>query len=161
MKKMVLRDFLKQTMLAAIYVVLVYIFQFASFGLIQFRIAELLMIFVLFDKKSIIGLTIGCFLANLLGGAIVIDIIFGTLATTIAGFLMLLTKKVPLVSMIWPAVSNGLIIGIILTYGYGFGPLYFTVPSVFIGEFAVLYTLGLPIYWTLKNNKSFIEFYQN
>jgi len=61
MKNLILLDVLKQAMLAAIYVVLVYIFQFASFGLVQFRIAELLMIFILFDKKSIIGLTIGLY----------------------------------------------------------------------------------------------------
>ncbi len=160
MKNLILLDVLKQAMLAAIYVVLVYIFQFASFGLVQFRIAELLMIFILFDKKSIIGLTIGCFLANLLGGAILIDVIFGTLATTIAGFLMYFTRKKPWFTMIWPAISNGIIVGLVLTYGYALGPIWLTAPSVFIGEFAVLYVLGLPIYWTLKDNKNFIEFFK-
>jgi len=42
MNTYVLKDVLKQTMIAAIYVVLVYVFAFASFGLIQFRIAEVL-----------------------------------------------------------------------------------------------------------------------
>jgi len=160
MKNLILLDFLKQAMLAAIYVVLVYIFQFASFGLIQFRIAELLMIFIFFDKKSIIGLSIGCFLANLLLGAILIDVIFGTLATTIAGFLMYYTRKKPLIALIWPAIANGIIVGLILTYGYGLGPIGITGPSVFIGEFAVMYVLGLSVFWTLKDNKNFLEFFK-
>jgi uncharacterized membrane protein len=157
MKRQVLNDFLKQSMVASIYVVLVYIFNFASFGLIQFRVAELLMILILFDKKYIIGLTVGCFLANLLNGAIIIDVIFGTLATTIAGFLMYFTRKKPYISMIFPAVVNGIIVGIILTYGYQLGLLSITIPSVFIGEFGVMYLLGLPIYLALKNNQHFLE----
>jgi uncharacterized membrane protein len=159
MNNFVLKDFLVQTMIAAIYVVLVYVFQFASFGLIQFRIAEVLMILVLFDKKSVIGLTLGCFVANWLGGAIVIDIIFGTLATTLAAILMIYTKKVLWLSLLMPALINGLIVGIILTYAYDLGLLYITIPSVFIGEFVVLFLLGLPLYKALKNNQHFIEFF--
>ncbi|TNF07364.1 MAG: QueT transporter family protein [Bacillota bacterium] len=146
-------------MIAAIYVVLVYVFQFASFGLIQFRIAEVLMILVLFDKKSVIGLTLGCFVANWVGGAIVIDIIFGTLATTIAAILMILTKKVLWVALLMPAIVNGIIVGFILTYAYDLGLLYVTIPSVFIGEFVVLFLLGLPLYKALKENPHFIEFF--
>lgn len=159
MNNFVLKDFLVQTMIAAIYVVLVYVFQFASFGLIQFRIAEVLMILVLFDKKSVIGLTLGCFVANWLGGAIVIDIIFGTFATTLAAILMIYTKKVLWLSLLMPTLINGLIVGIILTYAYDLGLLYITIPSVFIGEFVVLFLLGLPLYKALKNNQHFIEFF--
>lgn len=161
MKNMVLIDFLKQSMIAAIYVVLVFLLRFASFGLIQFRVAEVLMILVLFDKKSIIGLTLGCFIANWLGGAIIIDIIFGTLATTIAGILMYVTRKQIFLALIWPAVINGLIIGLILTYAYQVGPLYYSIPSVFVGEAVILYGLGLPIYLSLQDNQHFLEFFQN
>lgn len=159
MKKMVLKDLILQTMIAAIYVVLVYVFQFASFGLIQFRIAEVLMILVLFDKKSVIGLTIGCFFANLLGGAILLDVIFGTLATTIAAILMIITKKWIWISFLMPAIINGLIVGLLLTYAYDLGMLYITIPSVFIGEFLVLFVIGLPLYRALKDNSHFIELF--
>jgi uncharacterized membrane protein len=160
MNTYVLKDVLKQTMIAAIYVVLVYVFAFASFGLIQFRIAEVLMILVLFDKKSIVGLTMGCFIANWLGGAIIIDIIIGPLATLLAGVLMHYTKEKVVLAMVWPAIANGIIIGLILTYGYQFGPLFFTIPSVFIGEAAVMYLVGLPIYYVLRQNKGFMEFFK-
>jgi uncharacterized membrane protein len=160
MNKLVLKDFIMQAMIAAIYVVLVYVFQFASFGLIQFRIAEVLMILVLFDKKSVIGLTVGCFVANWVGGAIVIDIIFGTLATTLAAILMIYTKKIIWLSLLMPAIFNGIIVGFILTYAYDLGMLYVTIPSVFIGEFAVLFLIGLPLYNALKDNQNFTEFFQ-
>ncbi len=160
MKNMVLKDFLRQSMIAAVYVILVYTLQFASFGLIQFRVAEVLMIFILFDKKSIIGVTLGCFAANLIGGAILVDVIFGSMATAIAGMLMILTRKNIGLSLLWPALVNGIIVGIILTYGYGLGVLYVTIPAVFIGEFAVMYLLGLPIYLSLKDDQHFIEFFK-
>lgn len=160
MNQWLLKDFLRQTMIAAVYAVLVYVFSISSFGLIQFRIAEVLMILVLFDKKNVIGLTVGCFIANLLYGAILIDVIFGSLATTIAGILMYLTKSKPGLSMLFPAISNGLIVGTILTYGYVIGPLWITVPSVFLGEFVVMYALGLPLYLVLRKHKGFLEYFQ-
>jgi uncharacterized membrane protein len=158
MKKIVLKDYVMQAMIASIYVVLVLIFNFASFGLIQFRIAEVLMIFVLFDKKYIIGVTLGCFVANWLGGALWFDIVFGSMATMIAGIFMVLFKNKILVALLFPAIINGLIVGFYLTYGYLLGPLFLTIPSVFIGEFVVLFFLGYPVYIALSRNKGFMEF---
>ena len=67
--------------IAAIYVVLVVVFNYWSFGPIQFRIAEALTILPFFTPAAIPGLFVGCLLANLLGGAIPADIIFGSIAT--------------------------------------------------------------------------------
>jgi uncharacterized membrane protein len=158
MNRLSLNTYIMQAMVATIYVALVQLFHFASFGLIQFRIAEILMIFVLFDKKYIIGVTLGCFVANLIGGGLWFDVIFGTFATLIAAWLMVLSKSKLGLALLWPAIINGLIVGLFLTYGYLLGPLYFTIPSVFIGEFAVLFVLGLPLYYGLKKNQGFMEF---
>jgi len=153
-------DLVRQTMLAAIYATLVYIFSFASFGLVQFRIAEVLMIFIFFDKKSIVGLTIGCFVSSLIYGADIFDIIFGSLATFIAGYAMWFLREKPLIALLAPALFNGIIVGLILTYVYLAGPLYISMPSVFIGEFAIMYVIGLPLYLILKKNKGFLEFFK-
>ena len=69
--------------IAAIYVVLVVIFNYWSFGPIQFRIAEALTILPYFTSAAIPGLFIGCLIANITGGAVIWDIIFGSLATLI------------------------------------------------------------------------------
>jgi uncharacterized membrane protein len=160
MNRFILRSVLMQAMIASAYVVLVYIFQFASFGLIQFRVAEVLMIMVLFDRKSIIGLTLGCFVSNLLLGAIFIDVIIGPIATLLAGIAMVMTKNHPKIAMIWPAVFNGVIIGFILTYGYLLAPLFISIPSVFIGEALVLYLIGLPVYMVLSKHQAFKELFR-
>ena len=69
--------------IAALYVVLTLIFAPISFGEMQVRISEALTILPLFTPAAIPGLFVGCILANLLGGAIVWDVVFGSLATLI------------------------------------------------------------------------------
>ena len=83
--------------IAAIYVVLVVVFNYWSFGPIQFRIAEALTILPFFTPAAIPGLFVGCLLANLLGGAIPADIIFGSIATLIGALLWFLWEGKPLV----------------------------------------------------------------
>lgn len=69
--------------IAALYVVLVIMFNYCSFGPIQFRIAEALTILPYFTSAAILGLFVGCLLSNILGGAAIWDIIFGSIATLI------------------------------------------------------------------------------
>ena len=74
-------------MIAALYVVLTMPFASFAFGVVQFRFAEALTILPYFTPAAIPGLTIGCLLANLLAGAPLMDVIFGSLATLIGALL--------------------------------------------------------------------------
>ena len=70
-------------MIAALYVVLTL---FANaLGLssyaIQVRFSEALTILPFFTAAAIPGLYVGCILANLLAGGLILDVIFGSLAT--------------------------------------------------------------------------------
>lgn len=56
-------------MIAAIYVVLTYVFAPFSFGEVQIRIAEALTILPVFTPAAIPGLFVGCIVGNILGGA--------------------------------------------------------------------------------------------
>ena len=73
-------------MIAAIYVVLTYIFAPFSFGEVQVRISEALTILPIFTPAAIPGLFVGCLIGNILGGAILPDIVFGSIATLIGAF---------------------------------------------------------------------------
>ena len=116
------------SIVAALYTVLSLSVGNFSFGPIQVRLGEVLMIFCLYDKKYIYPLTIGCLITNALGTALGLtmwpDIIFGTFATFIACYLMILTKDIkikgfPLVALLMPVLANGLIVGAELAYMYG------------------------------------------
>ena len=106
--------------IAALYVVLVVIFNYISFGPIQFRVAEALTILPYFTPAAIPGLFIGCILANVIGGAVIWDIIFGSIATLIgAVFTYLLRNKSKFLAPLPPVLANTIIVPWVLKYAYG------------------------------------------
>ena len=81
------------SMIAAIYVVLTIVFAPISFGQIQFRIAEALTILPAFTPAAIPGLFVGCLIGNILGGAILPDILFGSMGNSARCYFHLSSEK--------------------------------------------------------------------
>ena len=132
-------------MIASIYVVLTIVFRPFSFGEIQVRIAEALTILPLFTPAAIPGLFIGCLIGNMVGGSILPDMIFGSLATLLGAlFTYLLRNKNKFLAPIPPILSNTLIIPFVLRYAYGTNlPIYFIMRTVGIGEVISCGILGM------------------
>ena len=107
-------------MIAAIYVVLCLIFEPISYGAIQTRVAEALTILPFFTPAAIPGLFVGCLIANLIGGGILVDVVFGSAATLIGAVgTYLLRKKSKFLAPLPPIAANVVIIPFVLKYGYG------------------------------------------
>ena len=107
--------------IAAIYVVLtifISAFNLAS-GAIQVRISEALTILPFFTPAAIPGLAIGCLLSNLLTGAAVYDVVFGSLATLLGAVGTYLLRKHKFLCTLPPVIANMVIIPFVLRYGYG------------------------------------------
>ena len=123
-------------MIAAIYVVLTYIFAPFSFGEVQVRISEALTILPIFTPAAIPGLFVGCLIGNILGGAILPDIVFGSIATLIGAFFTWkLREQKPVVATLPPIISNIIIVPFVLRYGYGVTlPIPFMMLTVGVGE---------------------------
>ena len=129
--------------IAALYVALTMIFAPISFGAVQVRVAEALTILPLFTPVAIPGLFVGCVLANILGGAIVWDVVFGSLATLIGAALGYVLRKNRWLVPIPAVAANTVIIPLVLRYGYGIDmPLYLIMLYVAIGEVVGCYLLG-------------------
>ena len=100
---------------AAIYVVLCLALQPLSYGAVQVRVAEALCLLPVFGAEYIVGVVLGCFLANLLGSTIV-DVIFGTLATLACLVTYKLRnvrfKGLAIAASLPPVLFNAVIIGI-------------------------------------------------
>ena len=145
-------------MIAAIYVVLTYIFAPFSFGEVQIRIAEALTILPVFTPAAIPGLFLGCLIGNILGGAILPDIIFGSLATLIgAVFTYMLRDQNKLLAVLPPIISNTIIVPFVLKLGYGVNlPIPFMMLTVGIGEIIGCGVLGLVLYTALSKYRSLI-----
>lgn len=143
-------------MIAAIYVVLTVIFAPISFSVGQIRIAEALTILPVFTPAAIPGLFIGCLVGNVIAGAILPDIIFGSLATLLgACFTYLLRKQNKFLAPIPPILSNTIIIPFILRYAYGMKhAVPFMMLMVGIGEVISCGVLGLILYAALVKHKN-------
>ncbi|MGL4346151.1 MAG: QueT transporter family protein, partial [Cellulosilyticaceae bacterium] len=134
----------KVAVVAALYATLTVALAPISYGNFQFRISEILVLLAFFDPFYIGGLTLGCFIANLLGPNGMMDVIFGTLATLLSvsavGLTGRLTKQSKLglgLASFWPTLFNGLIIGWMLHFLFEL-PLALTILEVAIGEFVVV-----------------------
>jgi len=142
---------------AALYVALCYVFAPFSYGPVQFRIAEMLLMLPFYDKKYAIPLILGTFTANIFMYGLP-DMIFGTLATALVCLVIISAKNKMIIAPAAAAI-NGIVIGAMLYFVFDEpGSFWFMALSVAAGEFAVVLA-GVLIFSGLeKSNRKFIEF---
>lgn len=146
----------RTAVIAALYALLTVALAPISYGNFQFRVSEILVLLAYFDPFYIGGLTLGCFIANLLGPNGTMDVIFGTLATFISvGAISLTAKYIKnktslFIASLWPTIFNGIIIGWMLNVTVG-APLWITIGEVALGEFVVITIVGLPVFKVIQN----------
>lgn len=145
-------------MIAAIYVVLTILFAPFSFGEIQVRLAEALTILPVFTPAAIPGLFIGCIIGNILGGAILPDIIFGSIATLLGAiFTYKLRNHSKFLAPLPPILANTVIVPFVLKLGYGVAlPIPFMMLTVGAGEVLSCGVLGIVVYSALYKYKDSI-----
>lgn len=152
------KSLVKAGIIAALYVVLVVVFSYSSFGPVQFRIAEMLTILPLFTPAAIPGLFIGCLLANVLGGAVFLDVVFGSLATLIAAYMSYMLRKKEWLVPVPPVLINAVVVGIILKFVYAeAASVWVLMGSVFLGQMVSAYGLGMILIKALKPFRKYIE----
>lgn len=107
-----------------------------SSGVIQLRLGEILMVLPAFMPAAIPGLFIGCILANVLSGCLMLDVLFGSIATLIGAVGAWLIRRAPRVLLPLPAIlANTAIVPFILYFVYrADGSLPFFFLTVFLGE---------------------------
>lgn len=153
-------------MIAALYVVLS--FAISAFGLasgaIQIRVSEALTILPYFTASAIPGVTIGCLLFNLLSGAAILDVIFGTIATLIGAiasyFIGKAAKKVTWMKFLVPVppiLANAFIVPWVLKTAYGFEDAYwYLAATVGIGEVISCGVLGMLLLFALQPMRKYL-----
>ena len=134
--------------IAAIYAVLTLSLPILSYQGVQLRVAEAMTVLpFLCPAAAIPGLTVGCFLANLLGSPMVADWIFGTAATLVAA---IWTSRLHnrYLAPLPPVICNAVIVGAeIAWFQTGFTAAFpaayaFNALTVGAGELAACYILG-------------------
>lgn len=143
------RSLTRAAMIAALYAVLTLIFQPISYGPVQFRVSEALTLLPVLTVDAVPGLFVGCILANLLGGSLWYDIVFGSVATLLAALCTRKLRSKPVLGAAMPVIFNGLIVGPVVYFAYSYDGV-FSLPlllkdvgSVAFGELVICYILGL------------------
>lgn len=138
-------------MIAAIYVVLTIVGASFAFGPVQVRFSEALTILPVFTPAAVPGVFLGCLISNIAAGALLPDIIFGSLATLIgAVFTWMLRRHSRFLAPLPPILANALIVPFVLKYAYMEPlPIPFMMLTVGIGEIISCGVLGLLLHEAL------------
>ena len=157
MKENKTRNLVYGALIAAIYVVLTMVFRPISFGPIQFRISEALCILPYFTPAAIPGVFLGCLISNMLGGAVMMDVVFGSLATLIGAVGSWILRKNRYLVSVPPILSNTIIIPWVLKFAYGSEDLiWYMMVTVGIGEVLAIGVLGQILLTALDKHKNAI-----
>ena len=164
MKNLSVRRLVRCAVIAAVYVVVCLVLAPFSYGAVQVRVAEALCLLPVFGAEYIVGVTLGCFLANLLGSTVV-DVVFGTLATLLACLVTyklrdLRFKGLALAASLPPVLFNAVIIGIEIAVLFpdpsSSAPLWLACItngiSVGIGELISCTVLGVVLVKLIESN---------
>lgn len=139
----------------AIYTTISLLMGSLSFGVIQIRVAELLLVLCLYDKKFIVPVTLGCFVTNLIGiinglNPLVLDLIIGTLATLLSAIFVYKFRNIrfydlPLLSLLIPVLINGVMVGLELSLYFSMN-IFMLMLYVGLGELVSVTILGILLY---------------
>lgn len=105
-------------LIAALYTALTLLLAPISYGAVQVRISEAFTLLPVLFPEAVPALVVGCMLSNILGGCMLPDIIFGTLATLLGAVCTYLLRKNKWLAALPPVVFNGLIVGTVVHVCY-------------------------------------------
>lgn len=97
--------------IAALYVGLTYAFSFMSYGGVQFRISEILVLLCFYNRDYCFALILGCIFANIGSPLGYIDLIFGVMSTVFSVVTIRYCKNIylaavmPVISMVFVALE--------------------------------------------------------
>ena len=162
MKYLSVRRLVRCAVIAAVYVVVCLVLAPFSYGAVQVRVAEALCLLPVFGAEYIVGVTLGCFLANLLGSTVV-DVVFGTLATLLACLVTyklrdIRVKGLAIPASLPPVVFNMIIVGAFeITFFFSDGAptailAVFNAVTVGIGELISCTILGVALVKLIESN---------
>lgn len=150
----------KSAVVAALYAVLTLLLPVASYGPIQFRFSEILVLLVFYNKRFIPGLVLGCAIANLFSPMMVFDVVFGTLSSYIAFKLMQRAKNLyvasifPILLVSVPAIGTWLILASDEVF-------LVLLMQFMLSEFVMVSIIGAIIFKLLEKNEGFMSYIHN
>ncbi len=147
----------KSAVVAALYAVLTIMLPMASYGPIQLRFSEIMVLLVFYNKRFIPGLVLGCAIANLFSPMAAFDVTLGTLSSLIAFELIKRTKNL-FISSLWPVLM--VIVPALGTYFILDNSISFWIMAgqFMASEFVMVSIIGVLIFKILEKNDGFMKY---
>lgn len=137
-------------LVAAVYAVLTVGVAPLSYGMIQIRFSEILVLLAFVDKRYTPGLILGCFIANCFSPLGMVDAIFGTCCTAAALYGITHFSKTLFIASLWPVFCNAFL-GVEY-YLLQNAPLFLTAGTIALGEFLAVSCVGYVIFRQIMKN---------
>ena len=141
-------------LIAATYVVLVFVLRPLSFGPIQLRVAEALTVLPILFPEAIGGLYVGVFAANILGGLGPWDIFGGSAVTLLAAYVTW-KHRTSWIAYASPILFNAFLISLYLHFIFEL-PYWMMVLSIGLSQTVVVLGLGIPLLRFLRKQLPFL-----
>jgi uncharacterized membrane protein len=142
----------KIAIVAALYAVLTVAIAPLSYGGVQFRLSEVMVLLAFIDPLYIPGLVLGCAISNFFSPLGIIDVFVGSFATFLSVYMISKSKSL-FVATLWPVLFNGFIVGAELYYVAQL-PFWLTSLQVAFGEFVVVTIVGYITFKIILSNKN-------
>lgn len=162
------RHLVRAALIAAVYAGLCLLLAPLSYGPVQIRLSEALTLLPVLCPEAVVGVTLGCFIANMLASA-PIDMVVGTAATLLAALATrrlrhLRWRGLPLVASLPPVLLNALFVGAELSFLYlpaGSAPTawLFNMATVGVGQLVSCCGLGLLLVWAIGRNPTLLRLF--
>ncbi|NLY30661.1 MAG: QueT transporter family protein [Firmicutes bacterium] len=149
------RQMVRAALIAAVYILLVYIFAGVSFGIFQLRPAEALTLLPMLYPEAVPALFVGVMLSNILGGLGPWDVFGGSLVTLLAAWLTY-RYRYSWIAYASPIVCNALLISIYLHLIFQV-PYWLSVVGIGVSEAFSVLVLGIPLVKLIERRDSQLQ----
>ena len=153
MKKTKTRTIVRCALIASLYTAVSLVLAPIAFGAVQARVSEAFTLLPVLVPDAVVGVTLGCFLTNLVGVLGALDIVFGTAATLTAALCTRRLARVrlrglPVAAAVPPVLINAVVVGAELAWAFGprtFAGFLLQAGGVALGQLFSCFALGLPL----------------
>ncbi|HIY05126.1 MAG TPA: QueT transporter family protein [Candidatus Anaerotignum merdipullorum] len=142
-------------LIAAVYAVFTVGIAPLSYGAVQIRFSEILVLLAFLDRRYAPGLILGCFIANCFSPLGMVDAVFGTICTAAALYGITHHSKTLFGASLWPVFCNAFL-GVEYHLLQG-APLVFTAGTIALGEFLAVSCVGYVIFRQILKHQPLVD----
>lgn len=144
----------KIAVITALYVALSLAIAPLTYGLIQIRFSEMLVLLCFYNRDYCYSMILGCLLVNIFSPLGWVDVVFGTLGTIVSVFAIRLLPREYL-AFIPPTLCT---VTVALEFYFVLNePFWLSFGTIMAGEFIAVGLIGTPIFMLLSKRNEFLR----